>query len=135
MIKNLPHYKKINRTRLHIACAGLTILSTFGLYASEVSTSTNLFLQRAFSANISREMMMEGHIIKTDFDGFYSFFAATGAYQRSWNENATTGIGALPFWSGSNAMTVGTNLSALYTKVEPISCCMQDHRAMTLEFF
>ena len=112
MIKNLPHYKKINRTRLHIACAGLTILSTFGLYASEVSTSTNLFLQRAFSANISREMMMEGHIIKTDFDGFYSFFAATGAYQRSWNENATTGIGALPFWSGSNAMTVGTNLSA-----------------------
>lgn len=111
MIKKFSHYNIKNKTRLHILSAGLTILSTFGICASEVSSSNNLFLQRAFSANIEREMMMEGHIIKTDFDGFYSFFAATGAFQRAWNQNGATGIGALPFWSGTNAMTIGTNVS------------------------
>ena len=114
MIKKLPQYQMAT-TRLQMLCAGLTILTTFGLAASSesfesnLSISKNLFLQRAFSANTSREMMMEGHIIKTDFDGFYSFFSATGAYQHSWNNDETDGIGAFPFWSGINSMTVGIN--------------------------
>lgn len=110
MVKKFTGYT----SRLRIVCATLSILSALQLTAdaSQVTVSNNLFLHRAFSANIAREMMMEGHIIKTDFDGFYSFFSATGAYQHSWNQNGSTGIGARPFWSGTNSMTVGTNLSS-----------------------
>lgn len=111
MIQKFLHNAQTNTTRVQYMLAGLALLATYGLSASETTISNNLFLHRAFSANIEREMMMEGHITKTDFDGFYSFFAATGAYQRSWNQNGATGIGALPFWSGTNAMTVGTNLN------------------------
>jgi len=92
---------------------GLTIFATFNLFAdSTVSISKNLFLPRAFSANTAREMMMEGHVITTDFDGFYALFSATGAFQHSWKTDDATGIGALPFWSGTNVMSVGTNTSS-----------------------
>lgn len=110
----VQHVKKHQSILTHrkMAMLGMLIFSTCALWGSEVSTSNNLFLHRAFSANIARELMMEGHIVTTDFDGFYSFFAATGAFQHSWNQNGATGIGALPFWSGTNAMTIGTNLSS-----------------------
>ena len=115
MIKKLTQYQMKPRTHLKMLYAGLTMLATMNISAtSESSASTNsvsknLFLQRAFSANTAREMMMEGHIIKTDFDGFYSFLAATGAYQHSWNDDDVNDIGAFPFWSGTNSMTVGVN--------------------------
>ena len=90
--------------------ATLTLLATATASAnSDVAISKNLFLQRAFSANIARELLMEGHVTSTDFDGFYSFFSATGVYQRAWNQSDDHGIGAFPFWSGTNQMTVGTN--------------------------
>jgi hypothetical protein len=113
MIKKLKPHDAPSITRIQLLFATLTLLASSTLSAtSDVSTSKNLFLQRAFSANTSRELLMEGHVEATDFDGFFSFFSATGAYQHSWNESATEGIGAFPFWSGTNVMTVGTNLSS-----------------------
>jgi hypothetical protein len=111
MIKNLDTSRKSSQS-LRLLFTTLTCLATATLSAdSTVSTSKNLFLQRAFSANIARELLMEGHVTSTDFDGFYSFFSATGAYQHDWNQSKDEGIGAFPFWSGTNVMTVGTNES------------------------
>lgn len=111
MIKNLKYYSSKQRKFL---LYGLAILSSGTLYttSSDVSISKNLFLQRAFSANTTRELLMEGHVIPTDFDGFYSFFAMDGAYQHSWNQEGNQGIGAFPFWSGINTMTTGNNNGA-----------------------
>lgn len=131
MIQKLTEHQTAKQSCIKIIQASLMLLATLNMIASDtsssasqVSTSQNLFLHRAFSANIARELMMEGHIIKTDFDGFYSFFAATGAYQRSWDQNSTTGLGALPFWSGTNSMSVGINggpTTAGGSTINPIS--------------
>lgn len=112
MIKKSPLRSLVNKTRIQLLFTTLTFISACSLVAnSDVSISKNLFLHRAFSANTSRELIMEGHVTSTDFDGFYSFFSATGAFQRSWNQSEDQGIGAFPFWSGTNTMTVGTNTS------------------------
>jgi len=111
MIKKFQHHEASKRIKLLFTT--LTLLTSATLSAtSDVSISKNLFLQRAFSANTSRELIMEGQVETTDFDGFYSFFSFTGAYQHSWNQSENQGIGAFPFWSGTNVMTIGTNDSA-----------------------
>ncbi len=113
MIKKLHPHKASKKQSMQLLFATLTLVASATLSAtSDVSISKNLFLQRAFSANTSRELIMEGQVETTDFDGFYSFFSFTGAYQHSWNQSENQGIGAFPFWSGSNVMTVGTNDSA-----------------------
>jgi hypothetical protein len=113
MIKNVQHHvTKVSTKYVRLCLATLLTICSLKLTATaDVSISKNLFLQRAFSANTSRELLMEGHVTPTDFDGFYSFFSVTGAYQHSWNESENQGIGALPFWSGTNVMSVGTNSS------------------------
>jgi hypothetical protein len=90
-----------------IFIAGIFILSSIKLSA-EISISANLFLGRAFSANIATEMLMTGPVnqYSNDINGFFSIDAA---YQRSWNQNSSQGIGAYPFWSTFNTMTVGDN--------------------------
>lgn len=108
MINIFKQYSVTRRRPLLLTLFSLVAASTLSA-DSTVSISKNLFLQRAFSANTSRELLMEGHIDPTDFDGFYSWFAFTGAYQRSWNQSVEHGLGAFPFWSGTNVMTVGTN--------------------------
>ncbi|MBV8661053.1 MAG: hypothetical protein JO129_02825, partial [Candidatus Dependentiae bacterium] len=113
MIKNLKKHSSRQAMRIKLLLAMITCISSSTISAtSEVSISKNLFLQRAFSANTARELLMEGHVTPTDFDGFYSFFSFTGAYQHSWEQNEEYGLGAFPFWSGTNVMTVGTNNGA-----------------------
>ncbi|MGZ6254636.1 MAG: hypothetical protein ACXWL5_01435 [Candidatus Chromulinivorax sp.] len=98
------------RKNFKILCTLLTFAATSQLKSeAELAISKNLFLHRAFSANTAREMYMQGPVMSTDFDGFFSFFSFTGAYQHSWQQNEDTGLGAFPFWSGTNTMTVGTN--------------------------
>ena len=112
MMKKSQQRSQANRTRIQLLLATLTLITSCSLSAdSTVSISKNLFLQRAFSANTSRELLMEDQVETTDFDGFFSFFSFTGAYQHSWNESVNQGIGAFPFWSGTNIMSVGTNAS------------------------
>ena len=99
---------------------GLAALSAVGISASgdTLTTSTNFFQPRAFSANLVREMLMQGTKFK-ESDGWYGEFSATGAYQRNWSQGMETtadvdladsvnGLGVYPFWSGTNVMTVNS---------------------------
>ncbi len=103
---------------------GLAAFSAVGISASAdtLTTSQNYFQPRAFSANLAREMLMEGSKHR-DSDGWYGEFSATAAYQRSWSQGVNTtdgtdladtvnGLGVHPFWSGTNVMSYGTNDSS-----------------------
>ena len=94
--------------RKQILFVGVAIFSVMQLSA-EVSVSANLFLGRAFSANMARELLMTGPINEQNDSDWNGFFSATAAYQRSWNQSETHGIGAYPFWSGTNSMLAGNN--------------------------
>ncbi|MDP3787685.1 MAG: hypothetical protein Q8Q60_00020 [Candidatus Chromulinivorax sp.] len=100
---------------------GLAAFSAVSICASAdtLTTSQNFFQPRAFSANLAREMLMEGSKHR-DSNGWYGEFSATAAYQRSWSQGMETsagvdlgdsvnGLGVHPFWSGTNVMTVGVN--------------------------
>ncbi len=76
---------------------------------AEISVSANLFLGRSFSANIAREMLMTGPINTFNDGTINGFFAIDAVYQRAWNQNQSQGIGAYPFWSNFNSMTVGNS--------------------------
>lgn len=104
---------------------GLAAFSAVSICASadNLTTSRNFFQPRAFSANLAREMLMEGSKHR-DSDGWYGEFSATAAYQRSWGQtpnaadggdnlaDGVNGLGVYPFWSGTNVMTVGVNTTA-----------------------
>ncbi len=90
-----------------IVLAGMAILFSTSLSA-EISVSANLFLGRAFSANIAREMLMTGPINQFSNGDVNGFFAIDAAYQRAWNQSEAQGIGAYPLWSQTNSMSVGT---------------------------
>lgn len=86
----------------------IIMLSTIQLSA-EISVSANLFLPRSFSANMARELMMTGPINPQSDGNLNGFFTATAVYQRAYNGSKSDGIGAYPFWSDSNSMTIGDN--------------------------
>ncbi|MBP6869924.1 hypothetical protein KBC04_03520 [Candidatus Babeliales bacterium] len=106
MMKNLINLRQRNSTKEIFALSFLIFISTD--IAAEVSISANLFLGRAFSANIAREMLMTGPTNQDSYD-VNGFIVIDGAYQRMWDQNKTQGIGAYPFWSETNKMTVGSN--------------------------
>jgi len=102
---------------------GFAFLSAASVQAVAPSQSKNLFQPRAFSANIAREMLMEGNKHE-DSNGCYGEFAAAVAYQRQWSQgvkntaeekldSSVNGLGVFPFWAAdeTNTMIVGTNVS------------------------
>lgn len=104
---------------LFVGLAAFSAASISAGAADTLATSKGFFQPRAFSANLAREMMLEGSKHR-DSDGWYGLFSADGAYQRSWSQSVQTtndvdlastvnGLGVFPFWSGTNVMTVGTN--------------------------
>jgi len=98
---------------------GLAALSASISASGDTLTQSNGFFQpRAFSANLVREMLMQGSKFK-ESDGWYGEFSATGAYQRNWSQGMETtadvdladsvnGLGVFPFWSGTNVMSVNS---------------------------
>ncbi|MGZ6254634.1 MAG: hypothetical protein ACXWL5_01425 [Candidatus Chromulinivorax sp.] len=104
---------------------GLAAFSAASVCAEELSnlsTSKNFFQPRAFSANLAREMLMEGSKHR-DSNGWYGEFSAAAIYQRDWSqgiesaegvdlEDTVSGLGTFPFWSGTNVMSYGTNSGA-----------------------
>ena len=99
---------------------------TAGNLTAEVSVSANLFLGRSFSANITREMLMTGPNNQFSNGGINGFFAIDAAYQRAWQQSETQGIGAYPFWSQTNSMTVGnysgeSNIDAYQFGLGPVN--------------
>ena len=109
---------KKSMKKLFVGLAAFSYAVTISASASAdvLSTSKNFFQPRAFSANLAREMMLEGFKHR-DSQGWYGEFSADAVFQRSWtqgNENGSdvevaNGLGTFPFWSGTNVMTVGTN--------------------------
>jgi len=111
MIKKLMHSTAIpilKKHKINIFFISLAVVSTMNLIA-EVSVSANLFLGRAFSGNIAREMLMTPQVNHHNTEDLNGFFTATGVHQGAWNQSETQGIGAYPFWSDTNSMTVGVN--------------------------
>jgi len=81
-----------------------------------VTTSNNTFVGRAFSTDMARELMMEQAAwTPNESDGWMGTFQVVGQYNRNFNVNKSTGLGAYPFWSGTNVMTVGNNANAVDT--------------------
>ncbi len=99
----------------------VTASSLSGSATGTISTSKGFFQPRPASANMAREMLMEPGAHHRSSDSWYGEFAATGFYQHNWNQNHNVtdntsnrlyGLGAMPFWSGTNIMTVGDNINA-----------------------
>lgn len=71
--------------------------------------SQNLWQPHAFSAYGSREILLMKDIhLSTDKEWVSRFGTAT-EYMQSFNNDNCHGLGALPFWSGTNKMTIGDN--------------------------
>jgi len=124
---------KKSMKKLFVGLAVVTSATAFassGSASESLSSSKGFFQPRAASANIAREMMMQPSGKYKNSEGWYGEFSATAFYQRNWNQSpVSTGntnsanassvdieglssLGALPFWSGTNVMTVGTNVEA-----------------------
>ncbi len=107
---------KKSMKKLFVGLAAFSYAATMSASADALSTSKNFFQPRAFSANLAREMLLEGSKHR-DAEGWYGEFSADAVYQRSWNQGneqgsgveVVNGLGTFPFWSGTNSMTVGTN--------------------------
>jgi len=110
---------KKSMKKLFVGFAALSYAATMSASANALSESKNFFQPRAFSANLAREMLLEGSKHR-DSEGWYGEFSADAAYQRSWNQGneqgsgveVANGLGIYPFWSGTNVMTLGTNDSS-----------------------
>jgi len=110
---------KKSMKKLFVGLAAFSYAATMSASADALSTSKNFFQPRAFSANLAREMLLEGSKHR-DSEGWYGEFSADAAYQRSWNQGnengsgveVANGLGTYPFWSGSNVMALGTNSSS-----------------------
>jgi len=107
MVQSLTEYGSIFQHK-KIALIGMLFFSTLHISA-EVSVSANLFLGRGFSANIARELLMTPQVNPHSDGNLNGFFSATAVYQRAFNGDKTDGIGAYPFWSNINSMTIGDN--------------------------
>jgi hypothetical protein len=114
--KRMYNMVKESMKKLLVGLAAFSYAATISASADTLSTSKNYFQPRAFSANLAREMLLEGFKHR-DSDGWYGEFSADVAYQRNWyqgNENGSgqdvaNGLGAFSFWSGTNSMTIGNN--------------------------
>jgi len=111
--------KSMKNLLVGLAFSAATISAT----TENLTTSSNFFQPRAFSANLAREMLMEGSKHR-DSEGWYGEFSATAAYQRSWSQSvessndvelakSVNGLGVYPFWSGTNSMVVSSSSYSL----------------------
>lgn len=72
-------------------------------------TSQNLWQPHAFSNYALREVLiMKGLDLEATGETWVNRFGFASEYMQSFGHNCA-GIGAMPFWSGSNTMTIGNN--------------------------
>lgn len=99
-----------------LATAGLAQADTSAAACSvgcakdcEDPKSQNLWQPHAFSNYASREILLMKDIdLDVDKEWVTRFGFAT-EYMQSFNNDSCNGLGALPFWSGTNKMTIGDN--------------------------
>ncbi|MBI2352739.1 hypothetical protein HYV11_00670 [Candidatus Dependentiae bacterium] len=75
----------------------------------ESSKSQNLWQPHAFSAYGTREILLMKDIDFSVDKEWVSRFGVASEYMQSFNNDNCSGLGALPFWSGTNKMTIGDN--------------------------
>lgn len=92
-----------------LLCLTASITSTF--LHSQQQISQNCFIARPFSMDLAREIMNEqgAWMYMQDNARWFGTLQATAQYNRSFGNENTTGIGSLPFWNGTNSMSVGRN--------------------------
>lgn len=77
------------------------------------STSKNYFYSRAFSSYSSRNLILEKPLlqVETERDTWNGTISIATEYMSNFGQKCGTckNIGAMPFWSGTNEMTVGIN--------------------------
>jgi len=96
-------------------CVGIALLAQLQKLSADATLATSKgFLQpRPSSGNIAREMMMESNDQHKSSGSWFGEFSATAFYQRYWTQGGQeNGLGAFPFWSGTNTMTIGDNLQS-----------------------
>lgn len=74
--------------------------------------SQNLWQPHSYSNAGTREILIlqELNLKKQNGKGWINIFGAAPEYMQSFGkDNGKYGLGALPFWSGTNSMTIGTN--------------------------
>lgn len=80
---------------------------------SSCSTSKNYFYSRAFSSYSSRNLILEKPLIQVESerDEWNGTVSVATEYMSNFGQKCGTckNIGAMPFWSGTNEMTVGNN--------------------------
>lgn len=78
---------------------------------SGTQISQNCFVARPFSMDMAREIMAEqsAWLYMSDNTRWFGTVQTIAQYNQGFNSESETGLGSLPFWNGTNAMTVGRN--------------------------
>ncbi|NBV41141.1 hypothetical protein EBR77_04835, partial [bacterium] len=98
----------MNKTSIkQLFFVGLCILAQY----THTTTNNSLFIDRPFGEDIARELILEQNAWTQKYHGWFGTLQLAAQYSRSWENNSLTGLGAYPFWSEKNTMTVGSNLS------------------------
>lgn len=75
--------------------------------------SKNYFYARAFSSYSSRNLILEKSVLQNVYDEarWYVSFSGEAEYLSNFGQNcgSCSNIGTMPFWSGTNQLTVGNN--------------------------
>lgn len=98
----------MNVKQIFFAATGLAV-SFFTL--PQVTTNHTNFFARPFCMDMAREIMAEQSAWANlqDTKDWFGTFQISAQYYQNMNSTNPTGIGAYPFWSGTNSMTVGNN--------------------------
>ena len=90
-------------------CCDNSASSSCSSDCDESPISQNLWQPHAFSNYASREILiMKGLDVDATEDKWLNRFGFATEYMQNFGHNCA-GLGALPFWSGTNTMTIGNN--------------------------
>jgi len=94
-----------------LICAAISI-TTSSIFAIN-QISQNCFVARPFSMDIPQEIMAQQsaytYMSDATSQNWFGTIQAIAQYNQAFGTENSTGIGSLPFWNGSNSMTVGRN--------------------------
>jgi hypothetical protein len=90
---------------------GATSLAISIHLLGDINTNRGTFMQRPFCMDMAREIMAEqsAWVNMQDNQNWFGTIQATVQYYQNMNTTNPTGMGAYPFWTGTNSMTVGNN--------------------------
>lgn len=73
--------------------------------------SKNLFQSHSFGSSSAREilLMKQAYVDLLDHDEWQGTLSLATEYSQNFGNSSLQTLGAMPFWSGSNIMTIGTN--------------------------